>query len=241
MAGGKDIPIHRPLTEVTYTAFLWLFFSHPWWVLRYLWTRAGCAMTSNRCFLSPGSRVRRGVLLVNFGTPDSPGLSAVRAFLSEVFKEHLSSVPWPLREWWIVPRRLVTLQRNIRLSGRARLSSPGAVSAVCQSSCIDAHGLCRRAWHAVWKPVDRRGVRGPAPPWHRGAVCRVLHLRAVDLPTGRSGYGELAAASPHPHQRLHPRALVWEPSPAGWPKPVRSALTRGVQLPWPAGSTFSVI
>ena len=52
------------------------------------------------------------MLLVNFGTPDSPGLSAVRAFLSEVFKEHLSSVPWPLREWWIVPRRLVSTAKK---------------------------------------------------------------------------------------------------------------------------------
>ena len=36
---AKDIPIHRPLTEVTYGALLRLFLSHPWWVLRYFWTR----------------------------------------------------------------------------------------------------------------------------------------------------------------------------------------------------------
>ena len=61
---------------------------------------AGCAMTSSR---------RRGVLLVNFGTPEAPNRTAVRSFLSRVFKEHLSAVPWPLREWWIIPRRLAAV------------------------------------------------------------------------------------------------------------------------------------
>ena len=36
---AKAIPLHRRLTEVTYMAFLRLFLSHPWWTLRYLWTR----------------------------------------------------------------------------------------------------------------------------------------------------------------------------------------------------------
>lgn len=33
------IPIVRVLTEVSYVALVRLFFSHPWWTLRYLWTR----------------------------------------------------------------------------------------------------------------------------------------------------------------------------------------------------------
>ena len=36
---AKAIPIHRALTEVTYTALFRLFLSHPWWIARYLWTR----------------------------------------------------------------------------------------------------------------------------------------------------------------------------------------------------------
>jgi 8-oxo-dGTP diphosphatase len=36
---AQSLPIHRQLTEVTYTALIRLFISHPWWVLRYLWTR----------------------------------------------------------------------------------------------------------------------------------------------------------------------------------------------------------
>ena len=36
---AQAIPIHRLLTEVTYTALARLFFTHPLWVIRYLWTR----------------------------------------------------------------------------------------------------------------------------------------------------------------------------------------------------------
>lgn len=36
---AQAIPIHRQLTEVTYTSLILLFLSHPWWVLRYFWTR----------------------------------------------------------------------------------------------------------------------------------------------------------------------------------------------------------
>ena len=69
-------------------------------------------MTSNHCFLSPGSVVRRGVLLVNFGTPADPSSTAILAFLSQVFKEYLPAMPWFFREWWVVPRRLASVAKK---------------------------------------------------------------------------------------------------------------------------------
>jgi 8-oxo-dGTP pyrophosphatase MutT (NUDIX family) len=39
------IPIVRVLTEVSYLALIRLFLSHPWWTIRYLWTRCLNKMT----------------------------------------------------------------------------------------------------------------------------------------------------------------------------------------------------
>lgn len=69
--------------------------------------------------LSPNStKARRGVLLVNFGTPSDPSRKAVRPFLSQIFEEHLSSLPWWLRHicisGWIVPRRISEVVHNYR-------------------------------------------------------------------------------------------------------------------------------
>jgi ferrochelatase len=71
------------------------------------------------CFLSPNSsRSRRGVLVINFGTPAQPSRTAVRSFLNELFHEHLSFLPWPLRQayikGWIVPKRLPIVTKNYR-------------------------------------------------------------------------------------------------------------------------------
>lgn len=35
----STLPIRRPLHEVTYVTLIKLFCSHPWWILRYFWTR----------------------------------------------------------------------------------------------------------------------------------------------------------------------------------------------------------
>jgi ferrochelatase len=71
------------------------------------------------CFISPNtSKVCRGVLLVNFGTPEHASRKAVRSFLYQVFDEYLSALPWLFRQicikGWIVPRRLSRVVNNYR-------------------------------------------------------------------------------------------------------------------------------
>ena len=67
------------------------------------------------CFFSPNSaRVRRGVLLVHFGTPAAPSLAAVRTFLSHVFDKNLVAVPRIIREGWIIPKRLFSVTKKYR-------------------------------------------------------------------------------------------------------------------------------
>jgi len=36
---ASSFPIERSLTEITYFSLLFTFLRHPWWILRYLWTR----------------------------------------------------------------------------------------------------------------------------------------------------------------------------------------------------------
>ena len=69
------------------------------------------------CFLSPNtSKVCRGVLLVQFGTPEHASRKAVRHFLYQVFDEYLSSLPWLFRQacirGWIVPLHLTKAVTN---------------------------------------------------------------------------------------------------------------------------------
>ena len=52
-------------------------------------------------------KTRRDVLLVHFGTPKNPTYADIWAFLSQVFDEHLPSVPKLIREGWIIPKRLL--------------------------------------------------------------------------------------------------------------------------------------
>lgn len=69
------------------------------------------------CFLSPNtSKVCRGVLLVQFGTPEHPSRKAIRPFLYQVFDEYLSSLPWLFRQvcikGWVVPLHLTKAVTN---------------------------------------------------------------------------------------------------------------------------------